>query len=228
MTAPRRANGGDERTVVLALPKGRILTEVLPLLRRAGIVVEPAFADEESRKLSFATSVETLSVVRVRSFDVATYVAFGAAHLGVAGSDVIGEFDYPDVYVPVDLGVSRCRLSVAEPIELAKRDDPSRWSQVRVATKYPRTAARHFASRGVHAECVVLSGAMELAPQLGLCTRIVDLVATGATLRANRLAEVERITDVTARLIVNRTALKLHPGTIGALIEAIREAASAS
>jgi ATP phosphoribosyltransferase len=227
MTAPRRVNGGDGPTVVLALPKGRILSDILPLLGRAGIEIEAAFADEESRKLSFATSIAALSVVRVRSFDVATYVAFGAAHLGIAGSDVIGEFDYPDVYVPVDLQVSHCRLSVAEPLELAERDDPSRWSQVRVATKYPRTTARHFASRGVHAECVVLSGAMELAPQLGLCTRIVDLVATGATLRANRLAEVERIADVTARLIVNRTALKLQPDAIGALIEAIREAASA-
>lgn len=227
MSERRRADADDRPAVILALPKGRILSDVVPLLSRAGIDIEPAFADEQSRKLSFATSKAALSVVLVRSFDVATYVAFGAAHLGIAGSDVIAEFDYPDVYIPVDLRVAHCRLSVAEPLELAKRDDPARWSHVRVATKYPRTTARHFASRGVHAECVVLSGAMELAPQLGLCTRIVDLVATGATLRANRLAEVERIADVTARLIVNRTALKLQPAVIGELIETIRGAASA-
>lgn len=227
MSGRRRAGGDGRPAVVLALPKGRIASVVLPLLGRAGIEIEPAFANEASRKLSFATNIDALAVVRVRSFDVATYVAFGAAHLGIAGSDVIAEFDYPDVYVPVDLRVAPCRLSVAEPIELAKHDDPSRWSHVRVATKYPRTTTRHFASRGVRAECVVLSGAMELAPQLGVCTRIVDLVATGATLRANRLAEVERIADVTARLIVNRTALKLQPTVIGGLIERIREAASA-
>jgi ATP phosphoribosyltransferase len=193
------------------------------LLERAGIAIDPAFHDEQSRKLSFSTSLDGLSVVRVRSFDAATYVAFGAAHLGIAGSDVVAEFDYPEVYVPVDLRVASCRLSVAEPVEMARDDDPTRWSRVRVATKYPRTTARHFAQRGVHAECVVLSGALELAPQLGLCSRIVDLVATGATLRANRLAEVERIADVTARLIVNRTALKLQAPVIGELIERIRE-----
>ena len=217
----------ESDVAVLALPKGRILVEVLPLLRRAGIVIEPAFSDDDARKLHFSTNLDALSVVRVRSFDVATYVAFGAAQLGIVGSDVIAEFDYSEVYVPVDLGVSRCRLSVAEPAELARQDDPARWSRIRVATKYPRTTERHFALRGVHAECVALSGALELAPSLGLCNRIVDLVATGATLRANGLSEVERIADVTARLIVNRTALKLQAGIVGELIERIGKVAHA-
>lgn len=227
MNAALRTAGSKQSPIVLALPRGRILSDVLPLLEKAGISVDPAFHDERSRKLSFDTSIRGLSVVRVRGFDVATYVAFGAAHLGVAGSDVVAEFDYPEVYVPVDLQVASCRLSVAEPVEMARDDDPTRWSRVRVATKYPRTTARHFMQRGVHAECVVLSGALELAPQLGLCDRIVDLVATGATLRANRLAEVERIADVTARLVVNRTALKLQARVIGDLIGRFREAAGA-
>lgn len=227
MTTRPRSQNGREGDLVLALPKGRILSEALPVLAGAGIEVDPDLADEGSRKLSFSTNLPELSVVRVRSFDVATYVAFGAAHLGIAGSDVIAEFDYPDVYAPIDLAVGRCRLSVAEPVELAKQDDPSRWSHVRVATKYPRLTTRHFAARGVHAECLVLSGAMELAPRLGLCRRIVDLVATGETLKANGLTEVERIADVTARLIVNRTALKLQPDIVGRFIDAIGRSADA-
>ncbi len=209
--------------VVLALPKGRILSEVMPLLRRAGIEPDPAFDDPGSRALRFATNHPGFSIIRVRSFDVATFVAFGAAQLGVAGSDVLMEFDYPEVYAPVDLGVGRCRIAVAEPAEMVAGDDPARWSHIRVATKYPAITRRHFAARGVQAECIKLSGAMELAPQLGLCRRIVDLVSTGATLEANALVEVEHIADVTSRLVVNRTALKTYPEEIGAWIERIRE-----
>src|SRR5690606_29510703 len=120
--------------------------------------------------------------IPVRSFDVATFVAFGAAQMGVAGSDVLMEFDYAELYAPLDLGIGICRISVAEPAELAQSDDPSRWSHVRVATKYPEIARRHFAKRGVQAECIKLSGAVELAPKLGMCNRIVDLVSTGKTL----------------------------------------------
>ena len=210
----RRRPGVQEATpkppangVVLALPKGRILGEVMPLLKRAGIEPEPAFDDPDSRALKFATNLENVSIIRVRSFDVATFVAFGAAQLGVAGSDVLMEFDYPELYAPVDLGIGRCRIAVAEPAELLASDDPARWSHVRVATKYPEITRRHFAVRGVQAECIKLNGAMELAPKLGLCRRIVDLVSTGATLEANDLVEVERIADVTSRLVVNRTAL---------------------
>jgi ATP phosphoribosyltransferase len=215
-------------TLVLAVPRGRILTELVPLLKKAGVEPEPAFADPDERALRFVTSVPGLQLIRVRSFDVATFVAFGAAQIGVAGSDVLMEFDYPEIYAPVDLGIGRCRIAVAEPAELVRRDDPARWSHVRVATKYPEIARRHFAARGVQAECIRLSGAMELAPTLGLCDRILDLVATGATLKANNLVEVEQVAEVSARLIVNRAALKTSPALVGGWIERIRAAAEAA
>jgi ATP phosphoribosyltransferase len=142
----------------------------------------------------------------------------------VAGQDVLMEFDYPEIYAPIDLRVGHCRLAVAEPAELVEADDPSRWSHIRVATKYPAVTRRHFAARGVQAECVKLSGAVELAPRLGLCRRIVDLVSTGSTLKANDLVEVESIAEITSRLIVNRASLKTRPGEIGGWIDAIREA----
>lgn len=212
----------SDETLVIALPKGRILDEALPLLKAAGIEPEAAFEDPESRQLMFSTNHRGISIVRVRSFDVATFVAFGAAQIGIAGHDVLMEFDYPEVYAPVDLGIGRCRLAVAEPVELHSHDDPRRWSHVRVATKYPQVTRRHFAARGVQAECIKLNGAMELAPGLGLCRRIVDLVSTGATLKANGLVEVELIAEITSRLIVNRTALKTRPAWIGAWIERFR------
>ena len=210
--------------LVLALPKGRILEEVMPVVRRVGIRPEPAFDEPDDRRLRFATNVDGLDIIRVRSFDVATFVAFGAAHLGVAGNDVLMEFDYPEIYAPVDLGVGPCRLVVAEPKDMVSTDDPSTWSSVRVATKYPTLTSQHFARRGVQAECIKLNGALELAPQLGLCQRIVDLVATGRTLKANGLVEVERIADITSRLAVNRAAWKTRPEEIGGWIKKFREA----
>ena len=214
--------------LVLALPKGRILGEVMPLLGRAGIAIEAAFADEDSRQLRFATNQPGLDVIRVRSFDVATFVAFGAAHLGVAGNDVLMEFADPEIYAPLDLRIGSCRLSVAGPAEAAATDDPSRWSHVRVATKYPEVTRRHFASRGVQAECVKLNGAMELAPALGLCPYIVDLVQTGSTLKANGLVEIERVADVTSRLILNRTALKTRSEEVNHWLQRFREVADAA
>jgi ATP phosphoribosyltransferase len=215
-------------TLVLALPKGRILDEVTPVLARAGIAIESAFDDPESRQLRFKTCDPSLDVVRVRNFDVATFVAFGAAQLGVAGNDVLMEFDYSEIYVPLDLRVGRCRLVVAEPAEDAQSDDPRRWSHVRVATKYPEITRRHFAGRGVQAECIKLQGAMELAPSIGLSRQIVDLVQTGSTLRANGLVEIEHIADVTSRLIVNRAALKTRAEEIHVWVERIREAVDAA
>ena len=209
---------GNEK-LVLALPKGRILDEAMPLVRHAGIEPEAAFDDPKSRQLRFTTNHPELDIIRVRSFDVATFVAFGAAHLGVAGNDVLMEFGYSEIYAPVDLGIGRCRLSVAEPAEMVKTDDPRSWSSIRVATKYPELTRRHFARRGVHADCIKLNGAMELAPALGLCRRIVDLVSTGSTLRANGLVEVETIAEVTSRLIVNRASLKTKHRRISKLIE---------
>ena len=218
---------GNE-TLVLALPRGRILGEVTPLLTRAGIAIEHAFDDPDSRQLRFKTNHAGLDVVRVRSFDVATFVAFGAAQLGVAGNDVLMEFDYPEIYVPLDLQIGRCRLVVAAPKEDLGRDDPSRWSRVRIATKYPEVTRRHFAQRGVQAECIVLNGAMELAPSMGLARQIVDLVATGSTLRANGLMEIEHIADITSRFIVNRAALKTRAPEVTYWVERFREAANAA
>ena len=217
-------SGAEREALVLALPKGRILDEVRPLLDRVGIVPEREFDNEHSRLLKFQTNFPHISIIRVRSFDVATFVAFGAAHLGVAGNDVIMEFDFPELYAPLDLGIGACRLSVAEPTTLSEADDPARWSHVRVATKYPGITSRYFAARGVQAECIKLNGAMELAPALGLCSRIVDLVSSGATLKANGLVEVEKIADITSRLIVNRAALKTRPEELNGWIEKFREA----
>ncbi len=214
--------------LVLALPKGRILQEMMPLLARAGIEPEPAFSDPASRLLRFTTNLPELSIIRVRSFDVATFVAFGAAHLGVAGNDVLLEFNYPELYAPVDLGIGRCRLSVAEPREMHRTDDPARWSHIRIATKYPEITRRHFAARGVQAECIKLNGAMELAPGLGLCRRIVDLVSSGKTLEENGLVEVETIAEITSRLVVNRSAWKTRPEQVGGWIDRFREIADAA
>ena len=208
-----------ENNLVLAVPKGRILEQLRPLMDKAGLHPEAAFDDPKARQLQFATNIKGLSIIRVRSFDVATFVAFGAAHMGVAGNDVLMEFDYPEIYAPVDLDIGHCRLAVAEPKELSADDDPRQWSHVRVATKYPEVTRKHFAARGVQAECIKLNGAMELAPKMGLCRRIVDLVSTGTTLRENGLEEIEKIADVTSRFIVNRTALKTMPDEIGGWIE---------
>ena len=218
--------GDRTTTLVMALPKGRILEEALPLLERAGIIPERAFVSQDSRQLRFSTSCPELTLVQVRSFDVATFCAFGAAQLGIVGSDVLMEFDYPELYAPVDLGIGRCRLSVAEPEAMAGEDDPARWSHIRVATKYPEVTRRHFARRGVRAECIRLSGAVELAPSLGLSQRIVDLVDSGSTLRANHLTEVEVLAEISARLIVNRAALKTRADALQPLIERIRKAAA--
>ncbi|SDH37610.1 ATP phosphoribosyltransferase [Roseospirillum parvum] len=209
--------------LVIALPKGRILKECMPLIRAAGIEPEPAFDDPDTRLLRFATNHAHIDIIRVRSFDVATFVAFGAAQLGIAGNDVLMEFNFPELYAPLDLDIGHCRLAVAEPVDLSRDDDPTRWSHVRVATKYPDITRRHFAARGVQAECIKLNGAMELAPALGLATRIVDLVSTGATLAANGLVEVERIADVSSRLVVNRTALKTRSQELTGWIDTFRQ-----
>lgn len=229
MTLMLRLRGGTRKAramqspLLLAVPKGRILTEALPLLARAGVVPEAAFGDEDSRALRFETNDPALGLIRVRAFDVATFVAHGAAQLGIVGSDVLAEFDYPALYAPVDLGIGRCRLSVAQLEARLGNADRDEGGHVRVATKYPKLTARHYAGRGVQAECIKLNGAMELAPLLGLAPRIVDLVSSGRTLKENGLVEVEPVLDVTARLIVNRAAFKTRPEVV-ALVERFREA----
>ena len=207
--------------LVFALPKGRILDEALPLLEQAGVVPEAEFFDKSSRALSFATNRADVRLIRVRAFDVATFVAHGAAQAGIVGSDVIDEFDYADLYAPVDLDIGHCRLSVAEPAGLA--GSTAHESHARVATKYPNLTRRHFERLGVQAEVVKLNGAMELAPTLGLASRIVDLVSSGRTLKDNGLVETSRIMPVSARLIINRAALKTDSVRLGALVDAFRE-----
>ncbi|RDV06365.1 ATP phosphoribosyltransferase [Sphingorhabdus pulchriflava] len=212
--------------IIFAIPKGRILYEALPLMQAAGIEPEAAFFDKESRALMFDTSDPGVRIIRVRAFDVATFVAHGAAQAGIVGSDVIDEFDYSELYAPVDLDIGHCRISVAEPAELAATDDPRSWSHVRVATKYPNLTRKHFAARGVQAECVKLNGAMEIAPLLGLSSRIVDLVSSGKTLKENGLVEVEKIAEVSARLVANRAAFKTDE-RIASLVEKFRAAGNA-
>lgn len=219
---------GTEEThtpLVLALPKGRILKAVAPLLQQSGLAPSDDCLGESSRKLRFPTQNPNVDVVRVRSFDVATFVASGGAQIGICGADVLMEFDYPEIYAPLDLGIGGCRISVAQPNTLPH--DPAewaQWSEVRAATKYPAITRRYFAQRGINANIVHLHGAMELAPMLGLSRLIVDLVDTGSTLRANGLREVETIAHITSRLIVNRTALKTRPEEISAIITQFRTA----
>ena len=219
--------------LTFAVPKGRILDEALPVMARAGVVPEAAFHDKKNRSLSFACEATDMRIIRVRAFDVATFVAHGAAQAGIVGSDVIDEFAYTDLYAPVDLDIGHCRLSVAEPARdapgaLAEPRDAeglASASHARVATKYPNLTRRYFEGQGIQAECVKLNGAMELAPLLGLAGRIVDLVSTGKTLADNGLVETHVIVPVSARLIVNRAALKTDP-RLGALIDAFRALAS--
>jgi len=206
--------------LTFAVPKGRILDEALPVMARAGVIPEAAFHDKGNRALSFATERADMRLIRVRAFDVATFVAHGAAQAGIVGSDVVEEFAYADLYAPVDLDIGHCRLSVACPKD-APQETSGHVSHLRVATKYPNITRRHFESLGIQAECVKLNGAMELAPSLGLAGQIVDLVSTGRTLVENGLVETRVILPVSARLIVNRAALKTDP-RIGDLVEAFR------
>ncbi|MXO64193.1 ATP phosphoribosyltransferase [Altericroceibacterium endophyticum] len=208
------------KPLTFAVPKGRILDEALPVMARAGVVPESGFHDKANRALSFDTTRDDMRLIRVRAFDVATFVAFGAAQAGIVGSDVIEEFQYSELYAPVDLGIGHCRLSVAEPVDSRDRGHEYA-SHLRIATKYPNITSRWFEAKGVQAECVKLNGAMELAPTLGLSGRIVDLVSTGRTLQQNGLVEKDIIMPVSARLIVNRAALK-KDARLGELVDAFR------
>ena len=211
----------ETKPLTFAVPKGRILDEALPLMDRAGVVPDAEFHDKKSRALSFACENSDMRIIRVRAFDVATFVAHGAAQAGIVGSDVVEEFAYPDLYAPVDLDIGHCRLSVAEPA--GEEDCNAAASHLRVASKYPNLTRKHFERLGVQAEVVKLNGAMELAPGLGLASRIVDLVSTGRTLKDNGLVETSVILPVSARLIVNRAALKTDE-RVAALVEAFRDA----
>ena len=208
------------RPLTFAVPKGRLLNEALPMMAAAGIVPEAEFHDKKSRALAFGCEQSDMRIIRVRAFDVATFVAHGAAQMGIVGSDVVEEFAYSDLYAPVDLDIGHCRLSVAEPVQA---DCNATASHLRIASKYPNLTRRHFESLGIQAEVVKLNGAMELAPSLGLASRIVDLVSTGRTLIENGLVETSVILQISARLIVNRAALKTDE-RVAAMVERFRAA----
>jgi ATP phosphoribosyltransferase len=208
--------------LTLALSKGRIYDETLPLLARAGIA--PAEDPEQSRKLIIGTSEPNLRIVIVRAADVPTYVQYGAAELGVTGKDVLMEHGTQGLAVPLDLAIGRCRLCVAVPAGFDYASVVRRGARLRVATKYVQAAREHFASKGVHVDLIKLYGSMELAPLAGLADAIVDLVSSGGTLRANRLVEVEEIASISARLIVNEAALKTRREELMPLIDRLQQA----
>jgi ATP phosphoribosyltransferase len=211
-------------SIKIALSKGRILEESLPLLARAGI--EPAENPLTSRKLIIDTNIPGTQIVIIRAADVPTYVQFGAADLGIAGRDVLMEYDGDGLYELLDLGIARCRLMVAEPAGLASRDDPKAWTRLKIATKYVNLTRRHFAAKGIQTDIIKLYGSMELAPLVGLSDRIVDLVETGNTLKANGLAEVERIADISAWLVANQASMKMKHAALKPLVERFRAAVS--
>ena len=208
--------------LTLALSKGRIYDETLPLLARAGIA--PAEDPEHSRKLIIGTSEPNLRIVIVRAADVPTYVQYGAAELGVTGKDVLMEHGTQGLAVPLDLAIGRCRLCVAVPVGFDYAGVVRRGARLRVATKYVQAAREHFASKGVHVDLIKLYGSMELAPLAGLADAIVDLVSSGGTLRANRLVEVEEIAPISSRLIVNQAALKTRREELMPLIDRLEQA----
>jgi ATP phosphoribosyltransferase len=208
--------------ITLALSKGRIFDETLPLLEAAG--VHMAEDPEKSRKLIIGTSRADLRVVLVRASDVPTYVQYGGADLGVAGKDVLIEHGGEGLYQPLDLRIAQCRMSVAVRDDFDYAAAVRQGSRLRVATKYTLTARQHFAEKGVHVDLIKLYGSMELAPLTGLADAIVDMVSTGATLKANHLVEVERIMDISARLVVNQAALKLKREPMRQLIDALEAA----
>ena len=212
--------------LTIALSKGRIFNETLPLLAAAGVV--PAEDPETSRKLIIGTDRPGVSVVIVRASDVPTYVQYGAADVGVAGKDVLLEHGGAGLYQPLDLEIGKCRMAVATRRGFDWAGTVQRGARIRVATKYVRTAREHFAAKGMHVDLIKLYGSMELAPLLGLADAIVDLVSTGNTLRANDLVEVEDIRPISARLVVNPAALKLKRDAVQPLLDALTRAVAAA
>ena len=204
--------------ITIAIPKGRILEESVELFGKIGIDCAELLGN--SRKLIFENPAQRMRYMIVRATDVPTYVEYGCADLGIVGKDTLLEQD-KDVYEPLDLKFGYCRMMVAEPAGLAKDDDPSRWSNIRIATKYPHVTEKYFAAKGIQVEIIKLYGSIELAPLVGLSERIVDLVSTGETLKQNGLVEVETIADITTRLIVNRASLKTKHQRISEIIKGL-------
>ena len=208
--------------IIIAIPRGRIIKELKTILMKTTFAPEPEMFDDKSRKLTFLSNIKDINFIKVRAFDACTFVAFGAAQIGIAGEDVIKEFDYSEVYAPLELNIGHCRLSVAALKTLLKKEDPETWSNIRVATKYPNISKEYFANKGIQVEAIKLNGSMELAPSLNMCRRIVDLVSTGATLKANGLKEIDEIMKVQSKLIVNRSAFKTNNKKIQSIMDEIK------
>jgi ATP phosphoribosyltransferase len=209
--------------ITIALSRGRIFDETLPLLHSAGIRI--ADDADNTRKLVLATNRRDVRVIIVRAADVPTYVQYGAAEMGVAGKDVLDEHGGQGLYQPLDLGIARCRMMVAVPRDFDYQRAARQGARLRVATKYVQTAREHFAAKGMHVDLIKLYGSMELAPITGLADAIVDLVSTGSTLKANQLKAVEEIAPISARLVINQAALKLRRTEIQSLLDAFARAA---
>ena len=208
--------------IIIAIPRGRIIKELKAILMKTSFAPEAEMFDDKSRKLTFLSNNKNVNFIKVRAFDACTFVAFGAAQIGIAGEDVIKEFDYSELYAPLELNIGHCRLSVAALKTLLKKEDPETWSNIRVATKYPNISKEYFAKKGVQVEAIKLNGSMELAPSLNMCRRIVDLVSTGATLKANGLREIDEIMKVQSKLIINRSAFKTNNKKIQKIINEIK------
>jgi len=208
--------------IIIAIPRGRIIKELKAILMKTSFAPEAEMFDDKSRKLTFLSNNKNVNFIKVRAFDACTFVAFGAAQIGIAGEDVIKEFDYSEIYAPLELNIGHCRLSVAALKTLLKKEDPETWSNIRVATKYPNISREYFAKKGVQVEAIKLNGSMELAPSLNMCRRIVDLVSTGATLKANGLREIDEIMKVQSKLIINRSAFKTNNKKIKKIIDEIK------
>ena len=209
-------------TITIALSKGRIFDETLPLLAAAGIV--PTENPETSRKLIIETNQPNVRVVIVRATDVPTYVQYGAADIGVAGKDVLIEHGGEGLYAPLDLQIAKCRMMVAVPEGFDYENAVRQGARLKVASKYTKTAREHFAAKGVHIDLIKLYGSMELAPLAGLADAIVDLVSTGGTLKANKLVACEHIMDISSRLVVNQASLKVKRETLQPIIDAFAQA----
>ena len=207
---------------IIAIPRGRIIKELKKILLKTSFAPENELFDDKSRKLTFLSKNKDINFIKVRAFDACTFVAFGAAQIGIAGEDVIKEFDYSEIYAPLELNIGHCRLSVAALKTLLKTEDPQAWSNIRVATKYPNISREYFANKGIQVEAIKLNGSMELAPSLNMCRRIVDLVSTGTTLKANGLKEIDEIMKVQSKLIVNRSAFKTKNQKIQSIINEIK------
>ena len=210
------------KKIIMAVPKGRILDELNPILKRIGILPEKDFYSHDSRKLMFETNLKFLNIIRVRSFDVATFVALGAAQIGIAGDDVLNEFNYEEIYKVLDLKIGKCRLSIAKK-KNSISDFSDKEGHILVATKYKNTVTNYFAKKGIRAECIKLNGAIELAPKLGICSTIVDLVSTGKTIKENNLKETDILLRITSKLIINKIAYKLMNDNITSIIDKFKK-----